>query len=137
MTCGSSVIIVSDYRLDDRSSFPGRDTGFFRYPPSLLSSGYKVSFPGGKARLGRDADHLRHLTLRSKVSRSYSSSTPYSLHGEWRGSFVFTANDILLSFLSTKKPLLKSCMHFLLLPYPNHLRRPSWSPRYHKPTDIQ
>jgi hypothetical protein len=26
-------------------------------PPSLLSSGYRRSFPGGKAQLGRDADH--------------------------------------------------------------------------------
>jgi hypothetical protein len=33
-------------------------------------------FPGGKARPGRDADHSPHLVLRSRMSRSYTSSPP-------------------------------------------------------------
>ena len=57
----SSVGIVTGYRLDG----PGIDPGggeIFRTcpdrpwgPPSLLYNGYRV-FPGGKERLGRDAD---------------------------------------------------------------------------------
>jgi hypothetical protein len=31
-------------------------------------------FPGGKARLGRDADHSSHLVPRSRISRSDISS---------------------------------------------------------------
>jgi hypothetical protein len=63
---GSSVIIITGYGLDDRGSIPGRVKGLFLYPlcpyrlwspPSLLYNWYRGSFPGGKARLGRDADH--------------------------------------------------------------------------------
>jgi hypothetical protein len=67
---GSSVSIVSEYWLDDRpievrSSAEAK--GFFLHPlcpdrlwgpPSLLSNGTGVPFPGGKARPGRDADYL-------------------------------------------------------------------------------
>jgi hypothetical protein len=63
---GSSGSIVSDYGLDDRGSIPDRGRGFFFLPlrpdrlwapPSLLSSGNRGPFPGGKARPGRDVDH--------------------------------------------------------------------------------
>jgi hypothetical protein len=65
---GSSVSLVSDYGLDDReigvrslagakdfssSLCPDRHWG----PTSLLYNGYRGSFPPGKARPGRDADH--------------------------------------------------------------------------------
>jgi hypothetical protein len=38
-------------------------------------------FPGGKARPGRDSDHSQHLVPWSKMSRSYTTSFPYRLHG--------------------------------------------------------
>jgi hypothetical protein len=59
---GSSVSAVPGYGLDDqgdRGSIPGRGLSPDRLwgPPSLLYNGYWGSFPGGKARPGRDADH--------------------------------------------------------------------------------
>jgi hypothetical protein len=35
-------------------------------PPSLLYSGYRRAFPGGKARPGREADHLSPFQYRDK-----------------------------------------------------------------------
>jgi hypothetical protein len=53
---------VSDYGLDDRSSIPDRGRGSFLQPGSGAHSasypmGTEGPFPGGKARLGRYADH--------------------------------------------------------------------------------
>jgi hypothetical protein len=57
---------VSDYGLDDRGSIPDRGRGFFSSPcvqtssgahPASYSMGTGGSFPGSKARPGRDADH--------------------------------------------------------------------------------
>jgi hypothetical protein len=63
---GRSVSIVSDYRLDDRGSISGRgkdfssslcvQTGSGAHPASC-TMGTGGSFPGGKARPERDADH--------------------------------------------------------------------------------
>jgi hypothetical protein len=61
----SSVSVVSDYWLDDRGSIPGRGKGFSltsvsspvlrpTQPPMQWAPG---SFPQGKVRLGREADH--------------------------------------------------------------------------------
>jgi hypothetical protein len=67
---GSSVSIVSGYGLVDRAievQSSAEAKGFFLYPlcpnrlwgpPSLLYNGYRRSFPQGKARPARDADHL-------------------------------------------------------------------------------
>jgi hypothetical protein len=68
MSRGSSGSIVSDYGLDDRtievrsptgaedlSSIPCVQTGSGAHPASYPGTG--GSFPGGKARPGRDADH--------------------------------------------------------------------------------
>jgi hypothetical protein len=58
---GSSVGIATDYGLDG-PGIESRCGEIFRCPdwpwgpPSLLYNGYRV-FPGGKARLGRAADH--------------------------------------------------------------------------------
>jgi hypothetical protein len=64
---------------------------FLRYLPAETSSeahpasyamGTGGPFPGVKTRPGRDADHSPHLVLRSKLSRSCtSSSLPCRLHG--------------------------------------------------------
>jgi hypothetical protein len=86
----SSVSVMSDYRLDDRGSIPGRGKGFFLQflcpnqlwgPSSLLSSGYRGSCSEGKAQVGLDADHWPHLMPRSRMSSSYKSSHPWLLHG--------------------------------------------------------
>jgi hypothetical protein len=63
---GSSGSIVSDYGLDDWGSILDRGRGFSSSPCIQTGSGahqasYPMgtggSFPGGKAQLGRDADH--------------------------------------------------------------------------------
>jgi hypothetical protein len=78
---GSSVVTVSDYRLDDWGSIPVGAMYFSssplcpdRSPPSLLSNGYRGPFPGGKARPEPDADHSPHLMPRSRMSRSCTSA---------------------------------------------------------------
>jgi hypothetical protein len=87
---GSSGSIVSDYGLDDRAnevrSPTGADfssslciqTGSGAHPASY-PMGTGGSFPGGKARPRRDADHSPthpHLVPRLRMSRSYTSSPP-------------------------------------------------------------
>jgi hypothetical protein len=63
---GSSVSIVSDYGLDDGGSIPDRAEDFSSslcvqtgsgVHPASCKMGTGGPFPGGKARLGRDADH--------------------------------------------------------------------------------
>jgi hypothetical protein len=83
-----AVSIVSDYGLDDRaigvrsparakdfSSILWVQTGSGAHPASC-PMGTGGSFPGGKARPGRDADHLPHLVPRSWMSRSYTFTPP-------------------------------------------------------------
>jgi hypothetical protein len=63
---GSSVSTVSDYGLDDRGSIPTEAEDFSSSPcvqtgsgahPASYQMGTGGSFPGSKARPGRDADH--------------------------------------------------------------------------------
>jgi hypothetical protein len=58
---------VTEYELDDQSSIPGRNKGFFFYPlhpvwlwahPASYSMGAGGPFPSGKAWPGHDANHL-------------------------------------------------------------------------------
>jgi hypothetical protein len=90
---GSSGSIVSDYGLDDRaieirsptgaedfSSSPYVQTGSGAHPASY-PMGTGGSFPGGKARPGRDADRSPHLVPRLSMSRSCTSSPPMRLNG--------------------------------------------------------
>jgi hypothetical protein len=87
----SSVSIVSGYALDDRaievrsrpetkdfSSILCVQTGSGVHP-ACWTMGTGGPFPGGKARLRRDADYSPHLMSRSWVSRSYTSSLPAPL----------------------------------------------------------
>jgi hypothetical protein len=81
---------VSDYGLDDRAIGVRSPAGAKDFSSSLCvqtgSGAHTASctmgtggpFPGGKARPGRDADHL---VLKSRMSRSYTSSPPKRLHG--------------------------------------------------------
>jgi hypothetical protein len=67
---GSSVSIVSDYGLDDRAigiRFPAGEKDFssnfcvqtgYEAHPTSCTMGTGGPLPGGKARSGRDADHL-------------------------------------------------------------------------------
>jgi hypothetical protein len=62
---------VSDYRLDDRGSIPGRDKGFSSSLRVQTSSEAAPSypggsFPGGKARPRREADHSPGSTAKAK-----------------------------------------------------------------------
>jgi hypothetical protein len=74
---GSSVSIVSGYRLDDRVievRSPAETKDFFSIlyvhtgsgaHPASCRMGTGGPFPMGKARSGRDADHSPHLMPRS------------------------------------------------------------------------
>jgi hypothetical protein len=88
----SSVGIVSGYGLDDwaigvRSPAGARgfssnlcvQAGSGAYP-AFCTMGIGGTFPGGKARPGRYANHSPHLVPRSWMSRSYTSSPPQRLH---------------------------------------------------------
>jgi hypothetical protein len=85
---GSSVSIVSDYRLDDRAigvRSPAEAKDFSCSLCVNIGSGAHLTsctmgiggpLPSGKARPERDADHSPHLVPRSRMSRSYTSSPP-------------------------------------------------------------
>jgi hypothetical protein len=87
----NSLIIVSDYRLDDRYSMPGRGKGFFLYhlcpdqlrgPPSLLSIWYWGSFVVGKARPGLEADQSLPYSAKVKNEKDLYFLSP--LVPAWR-----------------------------------------------------
>jgi hypothetical protein len=90
---GSSVSIVSDDGLEDRAievrSPAGTEdfssnlcvqTGSGAHPASC-TMGTRGPIPRAKARPVRDADHSPHLVLKSRMSRSYTSSPPKCHHG--------------------------------------------------------
>jgi hypothetical protein len=81
-------------------------------PPSLLSTGYRGSFPGGKARLGNDADHSPHLVPRSRMSRCYSPSYPWHLHGVAGQLYLLCFISSLLIKLFIGNRLLIECSRF-------------------------
>jgi hypothetical protein len=55
----------------------------------LLLRSQANSVRGGKARLGREADHLPHIVLRSRISRSCNSSSTKHRRGVQRNMFTF------------------------------------------------
>jgi hypothetical protein len=95
---GSSVSIVSDYRVDDPGTIPGRGKGFSSSlcvltgsgaHPASCTMGTGSPFPGGKARPGRDADHSPHLVPRSGMSRSFALIILPSATGSSKWSVPF------------------------------------------------
>jgi hypothetical protein len=95
---GSSVSIVSDYRLDDRGSMPGRGKGFFcslciQSSSEVHPASYPMStgcpFLGVKRGRGATLTTHPHLVPRSKMNRSYISSSPWRLNGV-AGQLYFT-----------------------------------------------
>jgi hypothetical protein len=82
------VSLVCDYRLDNQGSIPGRDKFFFSLasvqtswgPPNLLSSAYRVFFPGIKARPRRDADHSHPSSAEAENEQELDPSPPWHLH---------------------------------------------------------
>jgi hypothetical protein len=77
---------------EDRGSIPDRDKMIFPLAsvirpalgPTLPSvQWHRGSFYAAKARPGRDADHSRYLVPRSRMSRSYTSSPPKRVVGQF------------------------------------------------------
>jgi hypothetical protein len=141
---GSSGSIVSGYGLDEgRSRFDprqrGKDfssslcvqTGFGAHPASC-TMGTRDPFPGAKARPGRDADHSPRLVLRSRMSRTYTSSTPKLLRDVYWDCFTFLVNKFHIYSIQmftmfipvTPRPCLHRRLVANLL-----LRRPWFAPR--------
>jgi hypothetical protein len=101
---------VSGYELDDRAikvRSPAETRDFFLWPlwsdrlwgpSSLLYSGYRMYFPGGKVRPGCDTDHSPHQVPRSWMSRSYTPSLPLLLRSSmdvlWDCFTFFTKRTI-------------------------------------------
>jgi hypothetical protein len=80
---GSSVGIVSDYRLDDQGSIPGRVSGFLLLVQTG-SGAHPANCPvgrWGKVRPGRDTDLSPRLVPRSRISRRFFFSL-CRLHGD-------------------------------------------------------
>jgi hypothetical protein len=79
---GSSISIVTGSGLGDQHSVPNRGGGFFLYPlcsadsgahPASYTVGTGGSYPRGKARPGRDADHSPTSSAEFKKERGYTS----------------------------------------------------------------
>ena len=88
---GSSVGIVTDYGVDGPRSNPGGDEIFRPCRPALgphpasckMGTG---SFPGGKVRPGRDADHSPSSSAAVMEQYSYTSTHPLGHTGPVTGS---------------------------------------------------
>jgi hypothetical protein len=113
---GSSVSIVSGYGLDDRAvevRSLKEMRGLFIWslcpdrlwdPPSLLSNGYRGSFPQGVKRgWGMTVTTHPHLLPRSRMSRSYASSSPKRLRRVYWDSFtlLYVFRYVSLSYILT------------------------------------
>jgi hypothetical protein len=121
---GSSVIVVSDYILDDRCSISAEAKDFSSNlcvqtssgaHPASYPTGTGGPFPGGEARRGRDADHSPHLVPRSRMSRSYTSSPTWPLRGGSRTALhlLFTRHICNLNLERVTAVLSKTSRDFL------------------------
>jgi hypothetical protein len=112
---GSSVSIVSDYRLDGRGSIPGRGKAFTlcvqtssEAHPASYPVDNKGPFPEVKCGRRVKLTTHPHLVPRSIMSRSYTASPSWSLHGV-AGHLYFTLLSFNFpSFLSSTCPLFLS-----------------------------
>jgi hypothetical protein len=108
---GSSVSIASGYGLDDRvigvRSLAGAEnfssslyvhTGSDAHP-AFCTMGTGGPFPGVKRGWGMTLTAHPHLVPRSRISRSYTSSSPKRLHGMWQDCFTLLENTFPLSLL--------------------------------------
>jgi hypothetical protein len=80
-------------RPGDRGLIAGRGRGLCVQtgswgPPSLLSNGYRVSFPGVKCGRGVTLTTHPHLVPGSRMCRTFTSSRPKLLHGVLWECFV-------------------------------------------------
>jgi hypothetical protein len=94
MSRGSSVSIVTDYRLNNWAIKVRSPADFSSNPCVQTSSGAHPAswgpFPRAKARSGHDADYSPpHLVPRSRMSRLYTSSPPKRLRGVLWDCFSF------------------------------------------------
>jgi hypothetical protein len=64
--------------------------------PASYPMGTEGPFPGGKSRPGRDADHSPHLMSMSRMSRSYTSSTPCCLNGGSGAAFLIELREFII-----------------------------------------
>jgi hypothetical protein len=98
------------------------------------SEAHQASYPvgtgvlsGGKARPGRDADHLPHLVPRSRMSRIYTHLT----HGAcmtWRDSFILPLINLTNNTFGCKFAKLLNAIMLLTLIIAWH--RPIWRYMY-------
>jgi hypothetical protein len=109
---GSSDSIVSDYKPSDRGSIPATDKRIFPLasvyrpalgPPSLVSNVYRVSFPGGKARQGRDADHSPNSSAKVKKELELEILSP--TQPAWCSGKVFFFTSKILMDLTLDRPI--------------------------------
>jgi hypothetical protein len=89
---GSSVNIMTGYGKGERCSIPDRREGLFLYPLRRTGSGTRTmgsggSFPGGKVRPWRDADHSLPSSVEVK-SGAIPSLPPGAFHGWQRVTFT-------------------------------------------------
>ena len=97
--------IVNRCGLDDPGTEPRCRRGFPALPPTLLCTGYRVTFPGLK-RPGRGFDHTPHLASRLKKEFCCTSTPPLGLYGLFHGEIDFKA-------VSLKLRSAKGCQRFL------------------------
>jgi hypothetical protein len=64
--------------------------------PASYPMGTEGPFPGGKARPGRDADHSPHPVYMSRMSRSYTSSSPCCLNGGSGAAFLIELREFIM-----------------------------------------
>jgi hypothetical protein len=116
-----AIGVLSPAGANDFSSNLCVQTGSGAHPASC-TMGTGGPFPGGKARMGREANHSPHLVPRSRMTRSYTSS-PLRLHGVLWDCFNFLL--ILFQMVITTFYSSSVALQPLKGPWPPHTREVS------------